>query len=222
MIIALVDETLACGARLEPICEVLGLTARTLQRWRGAPDGQGVDGRRGPHQSPKNKIADKDKEHIMALANSDQYRNLGPNQIVPLWADAGWYLCSESTLYRFLKEAEQLTPRGRQNPATRHKPAEKKSCGPNQLWCWDISYLPTIESLFRTVKYCPAYPYKGFASLEAAQTWFKRFVVWYNGEHLHSAIGYVTPSSRHEGRDRQILAQRHELYQQARRANPSR
>ncbi|MBA2664686.1 MAG: IS3 family transposase, partial [Bradymonadaceae bacterium] len=42
------------------------------------------------------------------------------------------------------------------------------------------------------------------------------------GEHLHSAIGYVTPSSRHEGRDRQILAQRHELYQQARRANPSR
>ena len=78
------------------------------------------------------------------------------------------------------------------------------------------------EALFRTAKYCPQFPVKGFADLDAARQWAACFVRWYNEEHRHSGIGYVTPAQRHTGEDRSLLARRHELYQQARRANPSR
>ena len=50
-------------------------------------------------------------------------------------------------------------------------------------------------------------------------TWF---VQWYNEEHRHSAIRFVTPSQRHAGLDIAILAQRDELYQAARRRRPDR
>ena len=81
---------------------------------------------------------------------------------------------------------------------------------------------PYSEALFRTCKYRPEYPRDGFADLEAAQAWAAEFVRWYNHEHRHSAIRYVTPDDRHEGRDRQILAQRHAIYEQARRQRPER
>ena len=64
------------------------------------------------------------------------------------------------------------------------------------------------EALFRTCKYRPVYPPEGFADLQAAQDWVAAFVRWYNDEHRHSAIFYVTPNERHEGHDTAILAQR--------------
>jgi len=78
------------------------------------------------------------------------------------------------------------------------------------------------EALFRTTKYRPDYPHNGFKSLEHAQQWCKDFVQWYNEEHKHSAIKFVTPSQRHRGDDVQILAKRDALYRQAKAANPSR
>ena len=48
------------------------------------------------------------------------------------------------------------------------------------------------------------------------------FVAWYNNEHLHSAIRYVTPADRHEGRDVPILAARRAVYAKARRQAPRR
>jgi transposase InsO family protein len=79
-----------------------------------------------------------------------------------------------------------------------------------------------IESLFRHLKYVPSYPRGGFATLDEARAWVARFVAWYNLEHLHSAIGYVTPDDRHHGRDIAILAQRRRLYAKARQRNPRR
>ena len=55
---------------------------------------------------------------------------------------------------------------------------------------------PFSESLFRTVKYCPVYPTKPFASLEAARAWVASFIQWYNHEHLHRGIRFTTPASR--------------------------
>lgn len=81
---------------------------------------------------------------------------------------------------------------------------------------------PYSEALFRTVKYRPEYPSGPFASLEAARAWVDWFVAWYNHEHLHSAIGFVTPAQRHAGEDRAILERRHEIYQQARARRPER
>jgi putative transposase len=81
---------------------------------------------------------------------------------------------------------------------------------------------PYSESLFRTLKYTPAYPNKPFESLSAAREWVHRFVQWYNEEHRHSAIRYVTPAQRHRGEDAAILAARKKLYEAAKQAHPER
>lgn len=79
-----------------------------------------------------------------------------------------------------------------------------------------------VEALFRTLKYRPGYPRKPFASIAEARAWVERFVAWYNGEHLHSGIKYVTPNDRHEGRDVAILAARDAVYTNARSITPRR
>ena len=79
-----------------------------------------------------------------------------------------------------------------------------------------------VESLFRTAKYRPEFPDKGFADLEEARAWVAQFVHWYNHEHRHSGIRYVSPAQRHRGEDTAILAARHELYLQARDRNSRR
>jgi len=81
---------------------------------------------------------------------------------------------------------------------------------------------PYSEALFRTLKYCPQWPTKGFSSLEAARRWVRDFISWYNQEHRHSRIRFVTPAERHRGLDKQILARRHELYLRAKERNPAR
>jgi len=78
------------------------------------------------------------------------------------------------------------------------------------------------ESLFRTLKYCPEYPTKGFASVDEARAWVALFVAWYNDRHHHSGIGFVTPASRHAGQDVEILARRRAVYARARDLAPTR
>jgi len=67
---------------------------------------------------------------------------------------------------------------------------------------------PFIESLFRTLKYRPEYPQKPFDTIEAARAWVTAFVAWYNAEHRHSGIRFVTPDERHRGRENDVLANR--------------
>lgn len=80
---------------------------------------------------------------------------------------------------------------------------------------------PYSEALFKTLKYRPGYPGK-FFSLESARNWVANFVHWYNHEHRHSGINYVTPEQRHTGQDRAILKKRAQTFAAARRRNPSR
>jgi putative transposase len=79
-----------------------------------------------------------------------------------------------------------------------------------------------MEAWFRTAKYRPSYPTKGFADIEAARAWVFKLVRWYNAEHLHSAIGFVTPSQRHTGEAPALLAERKRVYEAARACNPRR
>ena len=78
------------------------------------------------------------------------------------------------------------------------------------------------EALFRTAKYRPEFPARGFEDLQAARAWASEFVHWYNFEHRHSGIRYVSPVQRHAGDDHAVLAARHALYAQARERNPAR
>lgn len=78
------------------------------------------------------------------------------------------------------------------------------------------------ESLFRTAKYRPEFPVKGFAGLHEARPWAAEFVRWYNLDHRHSGIRYVSPQQRHAGDDPAILAARHALYARTKQRNPAR
>ena len=81
---------------------------------------------------------------------------------------------------------------------------------------------PFSESLFRTLKYVPMFPARPFASLDEARAWVEKFVSWYNTDHLHSEIRFVTPQARHKGLDGEILNQRAQVYQEAKTKNPIR
>ena len=78
------------------------------------------------------------------------------------------------------------------------------------------------ESLFRTTKYRHDFPLEGFKTIEDARVWVLGFVRWYNTEHRHSAIKFVTPCQRHEGKDVEVLVKREQLYKQAKERNPER
>lgn len=80
---------------------------------------------------------------------------------------------------------------------------------------------PFSESQFRTTKYDASFPGK-FAGLEDALVWGRGFFPWYNNEHRHSGIGYLTPADVHFGRGEQVLARRHEVMLAAYAATPER
>ena len=82
---------------------------------------------------------------------------------------------------------------------------------------------PYSESLFKTVKYHPSFPIiLRFDTIEEARIWMEKFVDWYNTQHLHSGLKFVTPMQRHSGLDKAILDKRHHVYQMAKSDKPER
>jgi IS30 family transposase len=122
MILSLIDEAVCSGARLRSACRELGLSPRTIQRWRGH-DG-GADRRHGPRTVPANKLNVEERQKILEIVNSPEFRDLSPNQIVPRLADQQIYLGSESTMYRILREEKQLAHRERSKPRRSRRPKE--------------------------------------------------------------------------------------------------
>jgi putative transposase len=81
---------------------------------------------------------------------------------------------------------------------------------------------PYSEALFKTLKYNDLFPNSAFSCLQDAIDWTNNFKNWYNNEHLHSAIQWVTPASRHDNKDFEILGNRTKVYLEAREKNPNR
>ena len=301
-------------------CQVVGLTARTVQRWLAqllADPVQAAD-RRTPDQRiyscPPNKLSEQERQAALGVLNSHEYKDLPPSQIVPRLADQGLYVASESTLYRLLHQAGQMKHRRMERPPQkRSKPRALVANEPDQIYCWDITYLPTqvkgmffflylfvdifsrkivgwqvydseraqqaaellhdicrqqginhnqltvhcdnggpmkgetmlatlqrlgiahsrsraavsndnpySESLFKTLKYRARFPLKPFEDLLQARRWVAELAHWYNEEHRHSAIGFVTPAQRHAQLDKDMLSARAEVYEAARQLNPLR
>ena len=130
--VRLIKETTAAGARTFMVCEEMGLSMRTYQRW--TRDGKvKADGRPGAARpEPRNKLTPEEREDVLAVVNSPTHKSMPPSQIVPTLADEGRYIASESTFYRILREESQQQHRGRSKPLSTHC-----ATGPNQVWCWD-------------------------------------------------------------------------------------
>jgi putative transposase len=142
-LIVLLNEAIAAGARQAQACEVIGLSERTLQRWQTDESGDG-DRRSLRDYQPPHKLTEIERAKVLAVANSDEFGHLPPSQIVPRLADQGSYLASESTFYRILRAENQLAHRRSERPAqSRTKPRAIRATAPNQLYSWDITYLPS-------------------------------------------------------------------------------
>ena len=313
-VLKLAAEARAAGAGEEAAARELGLSARTLRRWRarrGKADARPEAGR----PAPNNALSGEERQKVVNTCNEARFASSPPGHIVPVLAEEGTYLASESTFYRVLRARDRNHRRGRARaPNTPAPPRTRHATGPGQVWVWDITWLPTrviglffklqiimdlfsrkivawevweaenaanseellrraalaeniaagnqpvlhgdngsplkagtvlalmyklgitpshgrprvsndnahAEAFFRTAKYHPSLDPGGFATIEAARRWAADFVNWYNHEHRHAKIGFVTPCQKHEGRDHEILEQRRETYRQAKARNPGR
>ena len=139
MILGLVDDAVAAGARRERACRQLGMTERSMQRWRRADIGD--DNRAGPNTVPANAFTPAERAKVLEVVNSPEYRDLPPKQVVPRLADDGRYIGSESTIYRILRAEGQDAHRGRAKPRTTRTVDEHIATAANQVWSWDITYL---------------------------------------------------------------------------------
>ncbi len=304
----LIIEAMNTGARKWKCCEVIGISLRTCQRWES---GEIRDCRKGAGKSVPRKLSEEEMEAIVSIACSKEYQDHNPYEIVAILAEKGTYLASESTIYRILRVMNMLHHRSNcRVAAASSRPPALIATGPNQVWCWDITYLktsvsglflyayviidifsrkivgwkisdvesadeavllfrrltsrydlsgvrlhsdngnpmkgatmlmllyhlgvvpsfsrprvsddnPFIESFFKTVKYSAGYP-KCFIDIAHAREWFGDFVNWYNTEHRHSQIGYVTPQQRYDGSADLIFASRNQTYAQAQERHPER
>lgn len=287
------------------------MNVRTIERWEKE---EGLeDKRKNAIHLPINKLTEKERQMILSVANSSTYQNLPPCQIVPMLADEGIYIASESTFYRILRDENQLAHRKSDRPA-QTKPKAYSASHANQVWSWDITYLatpvsgmffylylimdifsrkivgwsvhdvqlsdyaanlvkqacldehikpdqivlhsdngktmkgmtmlamleklgvipsfsrpavsddnPYSEALFKTLKYHSSFPmFTKFATINDARDWCEKFVTWYNQQHLHSALKFVTPEQRHNGEDRMIRHKRHLVYEMAKKQQPKR
>jgi len=103
-----------------------------------------ADGRVGAKRAaPAHKLSDEERARVLELANSEEFASLPPSQIVPALADRGVYVASESTFYRILRGASQQHHRGRSRKPITRPISTHRATGPNQLWSWDITWLPS-------------------------------------------------------------------------------
>ena len=133
------------GARPIKCAEVLGLSLRTLKRWRMDLTQGRDDGRRSAvRPRPLNALSAAERTAILRQCNTPENASKPPAQIVVELADRGIYLASEATFYRILRQARQQHHRGRaRTPRAPTPKATHTASAPNEVWCWDITWLAT-------------------------------------------------------------------------------
>jgi len=307
--VVLIDEAVSDGAGRLKACEAVGISSRTYFRWKKDPAG---DRRKGANKEIPRKLTDEEQQEILDICCSAEYRDNTPYEIYyTLLEEERRYVASIRTMYRVLKAHNKVHHRGNTRPRKgSRRPPEVVASGPNQVWCWDITWLatrikgqyfyaykiidiwdksivgweihdredeslarelfrrlhtehniegihlhsdnghpmkgmsllallyslhisvsrsrprvsndnPFIEAYFKTMKYCVQYP-GHFATLAHARSWMAEFVNWYNTEHRHSSLGFVTPQQMRTGAYRYRFAQRNAVLKAAYKNNPSR
>ena len=140
-----IQEATQAGARLNPACSETGISIRTYRRWYR--EGQVQQDKRAEaiRPVPANKMSASEQAAIIAVCNQPRFASLPPTQIVPTLLDEGIYHGCESTFYRVLKQHEQLAHRGRAlAPRVSKAPTTFTATGPCQVFCWDITYMPSL------------------------------------------------------------------------------
>ena len=132
------------GSRLRPACAVAGIDLRTLQRWQAHRGLTVGDGRpQAVRPTPSHALTLEERARLLAVANEPRFAAVPPARIVPMLADEGVYLASESSFTRVLRAQGQTAHRGRAKaPKAVRPPTTHIATAPKQVWCWDMTYLP--------------------------------------------------------------------------------
>jgi putative transposase len=141
----LVEHARSAGARLADTAEALGISERTLRRWRAAEAAGNSDDQRvhAVRPKPANALSEQERQAILDVCHQPEFASRTPMEIVPELADRGEYLGSERTFYRVLRAHRQLARRGRARaPKPRRPPATHCARAPGEVWVWDITWLP--------------------------------------------------------------------------------
>ncbi len=244
-LIDLVDESVASGARRWRACQVIGLTVRTLQRWREVGGTTVLPDRRptASRPAPTTQIVDRPNAcwtwDITWLPSVVRGRFYYLYLISDLYSRFGVHWEVHETecgdLAAKLVEQAMWRERCHDRPPILHSDNGSPMKSVTLLTkLRDLGIASSfsrprvsddsafIESLFRTLKHGPMGPPQRFESVQQARRWVATFMDWYNHHHQHSAIRFVTPAQRHRGEDIAILANRDAVYAKAREANPRR
>jgi len=304
-ILLMIEQAKEKGLTVTRSCVFWRINRRRVTRWRTKRhNGQSLENLKSGPKQPVHRLLPEEKEAVLMMAKKEEYADLSHRLLsVTAW-DLKIFFVSFSSVYRILRSENLMTMRGihRQHNSRSIPPVRKELTGPNQRWCWDISYLPTyekrlflylyllldeysrkaiawriswnqtaeqarylleeglinenildlpedqrpevfndrgrqmkakpikamfedhhmpqvfarprtpndnpfVESMFSTVKRAPQYPGR-FLDLEQAVEYFNCYFPWYNTEHLHSGIDYVTPDQCHQGLKDQIVLRR--------------
>ena len=304
-ILTVIEYSRQQGVSARRTCSLLAIEHRRVVRWQQqSRQGQPLANLIPGPKDPLHRVLPGEIDQIVTLAQSQEYVDLSHRILAVTAWDQGLFQASFSTVYRVLKARNLMTTRGPSRPHNGHSkpPVRKALTGPNQRWCWDISYLmtgqkgeylylyllldewsrkaiqwrvawhqtaeesrllleggladqnildlpedqrpeimndrgrqmkakpiqrlceehgmpqlfarprtpndnPFIESAFSTVKRTPAYP-GCFLDDDQAKEYFSRYFTWYDTEHYHSGIDYVTPQQAHDGQRSNIVEQR--------------
>ena len=300
-------------------CSAFGLSRTAFYRYERSAkaaeleaSAEGVVKPPRPCNVPGRALTQVEEQTILDVLHSEQYVDMAPAEVVANLLDAGRYLCSVSTMYRILRENNEVKERRAQHNHIRYAAPELLATGINQVWSWDITRLkgpqkwsyyhlyviidiysryvvgwmvaekeseqlakeliaqsvqsqnvpqnqltihadrgssmssktvaellvdlgvtksqsrphvsndnPYSESHFRTLKYRPEFPER-FTSIEEARLITKLLIDWYNNDHYHSGIGFLTPASVHYGKAQAIIERRSVPLSEAYAATPQR
>lgn len=142
-ILRLIFTSTNAGLTEKKVCSLLQISERRVQRWRKRPD-QLKDIPPGPVNAP-HALLDSEKDAIYTIACEEQYMDESHRTLAAKGTDGNLFHASASSVYRVLKEREMTTDRvdrARRNGKS-IKPDRPEIDGPNQRWCWDISYCHT-------------------------------------------------------------------------------
>jgi putative transposase len=304
-ILAVIYDAKNAGISVTRTCTLLMISRRRVTRWRGKREsGNSLDNLKPGPLKPVNKLLPMERAAVLEMARKEEYADLSHRILTVTAWDLNIFFVSFSSVYRILRSENLATMRGnqRQHNGRSIPPVRKALTGPNQRWCWDISYLPTmekgiflylyllldeysrkaiswliswnqtaeeakvlleeglinenildlpedqrpevfndrgrqmkakpikimfedhnmpqlfarprtpndnpyIESMFGSIKRAPQYP-GGFLDHDEALQYFREYFPWYNKEHLHSGIDYVTPDQCHNGLKERIVSLR--------------
>jgi len=306
-LIILIDEAIAHGARQFRACQVIKLCERRLRRWRDAV----ADGRTGGYRGGDQELSESEKDAVIEAVSVEDLKDLPLRQAHIKLLDRGICIGSYSSFRRVLEERNMPQIKQHKKRNGRKRPV-LEATAPNQIWCWDITWLESrtkgkyfylymiidmysrkvvgwdvaarengplakalfartleaegisehqlvihsdngkpmrsrtlramfnllkvtasysrphtsndnafAESLFATLKGRVAFP-EYFRTLEAAREFSAMFFQWYNEEHLHSGLDYVTPSCVHAGAHHELFARRNALLEAHRQRHPKR